>query len=45
MATSAVAPEIVAAIIAAVQTAAGCKVVAVRIKPVEVWTIANRSNL
>jgi len=45
MATNAVAPEIVAAITAAVQTAAGGKVVAVRIKPAEVWTLANRSNL
>ena len=38
MATNAVAPEIVAAITAAVQTAAGGK-------PAEVWTLANRSNL
>ena len=45
MATNSVAPEIVAAITAAVQTAAGGKVVAVRIKPAEVWTLANRSNL
>ncbi|WP_313995236.1 hypothetical protein [uncultured Selenomonas sp.] len=45
MATTPVAPEIVAAITAAVQTAAGHKVVAVSIKPAEVWTLANRTNL
>ena len=45
MATNTVAPEIVAAITAAVQSAMGGKVVAVRIKPAEVWTRANRSNL
>ena len=45
MATNVVAPEIVAAITAAVQTAAGNKVAAVSIKPAEVWTLANRSNL
>ena len=32
-------------ITAAVQSAMGSKVVAVRIKPAEVWTLANRSNL
>ena len=45
MAANTVAPEIVAAITAAVQSAMGTKVVAVRIKPAEVWTIANRSNI
>lgn len=45
MAAHTVAPEIVAAITAAVQLAMGTKVVAVRIKPAEVWTIANRSNI
>ena len=45
MAAHTVAPEIVAAITAAVQSAMGSKVVAVRIKPAEVWTIANRSNI
>ena len=45
MATKSVAPEIVAAITAAVQSAMGSKVVAVRIKPAEVWTLANRSKL
>ena len=45
MAAHTVAPEIVAAITAAVQSAIGTKVVAVRIKPAEVWTIANRSNI
>ena len=45
MATNTVAPEIVAAITAAVQSAMGGKVVAVRIKPAEVWTLANRSNI
>ncbi|ERJ90396.1 hypothetical protein [Selenomonas sp. oral taxon 892] len=45
MAAHTVAPEIVAAITAAVQSAMGTKVVAVRIKPAEVWTIANRSNI
>ena len=45
MSANNVAPEIVAAITAAVQSAMGTKVVAVRIKPAEVWTIANRSNI
>ena len=45
MATNTVAREIVAAITAAVQSAMGSKVVAVRIKPAEVWTLANRSNI
>ena len=45
MATNIVASEIVAVITAAVQSAMGSKVVAVRIKPAEVWTLANRSNL
>ena len=45
MATNTVAPEIVAAITAAVQSVMGSKVVAVRIKPAEVWTLANRSKL
>ena len=45
MAANTVAPEIIAAITAAVQSAMGSKVVAVRIKPAEVWTIANRSNI
>ncbi|EFR41865.1 MULTISPECIES: hypothetical protein [Selenomonas] len=45
MATSSVAPEIVAAITAAVQTVTGSKVVAVSIKPAEIWTIANRSSI
>ena len=45
MATNTVAPEVVAAITAAVQSAMGSKVVAVRIKPAEIWTLANRSNL
>ena len=45
MAAHTVAPEIVAAITAAVQSAMGTKVDAVRIKPAEVWTIANRSNI
>ena len=45
MAANKVAPEIVAAITAAVQSVIGSKVVAVRIKPAEVWTLANRSKL
>ena len=45
MAANKVAPEIVAAITAAVQSVMGSKVVAVRIKPTEVWTLANRSKL
>ena len=45
MAANKVAPEFVAAITAAVQSVMGSKVVAVRIKPAEVWTLANRSKL
>ena len=45
MAANSVTPEIVAAITAAVQTVTANKVVAVRIKPTEVWTLANRTNL
>ena len=45
MATNTAGPEIVAVITAAVQSAMGGKVVAVRIKPAEIWTLANRSNL
>ena len=45
MAANNVAPEVIAAITAAVQSAMGSKVVAVRIKPAEVWTLANRSNI
>ena len=45
MAANNVAPEIVAAITAAVQSAMGSKVVAVSIKPAEIWTIANRSSI
>lgn len=44
MSTNSVAPEIVAAITAAVQSATGSQVVAVSIKPIEVWTLANRSH-
>ena len=44
MANSSVAPEIIAAI-TAVQSAMGSKVVAVSIKPAEIWTIANRSSI
>ena len=45
MANSSVAPEIIAAITAAVQSAMGSKVVSVSIKPAEIWTIANRSSI
>nr|WP_325191246.1 hypothetical protein [uncultured Selenomonas sp.] len=42
MSTNRVAPEIVAAITAAVQSIIGSKVVAVRIQPAEVWTLLGR---
>ena len=45
MSANNVAPEIVAAITAAVQSAMGSKVVAVSIKQAEIWTIANRSSI
>ena len=39
-----VAPEVIAAITAAVQATTGNKVGAVSVKPAEGWTLANRSR-
>ena len=44
MAANNVAPEVIAAITAAVQATTGNKVVAVSVNPAEVWTLANRSR-
>lgn len=44
MAANNVAPEVITAITAAVQATTGNKVVAVSVKPAEVWTLANRSR-
>ncbi|BEU88630.1 hypothetical protein TAMA11512_20940 [Selenomonas sp. TAMA-11512] len=40
-----VKPEVVAAITAAVQSVTGSKVIAVRIKRSEAWTMANRQQI